>query len=626
MRTRSKSITLAENFDPSNPDNKALDLPKIRASLVDASTSGTIKRSHSINTASTTTTKRKSIFSSLFGGSTNKSTSPSKKLAVDTKSNFTTHSFSGTKHSPEIHNAPVTPSEDSRSICSVSSSDNSIIHTPSVNKELQLHHVSSRTVVKEPVSYEDKLKAVGTKRVAFKVQTFTIDPPQQIPGRNPRKGVKLLPYELATTINIDEGIASGSTEKPVSQASQQATDISETKEYRLLLEHHTTQLKESMAHQQSSYFRAKKLEQELHKLDAAPSVSSNPINHLLGSGPSRSSSFSKSHVSALAETINKVLPVPHQQALWLAKQSNFDQLTDPLEKRPPGLIRQASEENIIIDMPIHRHHSFVDELPTHTHLNASISGEDVEDQQGSVHSDSSPSSPSSLTIVDKNLSLDKVYTRCCHLREILPIPITLKQLKNKKNPLQILKFLNPKPTLVDILSFTDFIQCIDLKMLVFDNVILSNRMVTIIFKSVAKLMLKNQLEKLSLRNVTINKENWSLLCKIISLAGNSLQSIDVSQTKLRKELQDDKSYLRAQMDWDMFWYVIEQRKERILRAKKPEALYHEFNLIYFNSVTPGAKYSLLPPPPEEKEKEKEKMRELKRLLKEQQLKDKDTTS
>ena len=667
MRTRSKSITLAENNlkkttsvnIPSNtPTNKSdedvLDLPKIRSSVVNSSTSGAITRSHSINTASTTTPKRRSIFSSIFGGSSNKTTSAStkKKLVVDTKEKEITKTKTPIATTPtaktQFNSKTNNTNEDAQTIYSVSSiassvsssSDNSIVQTPVANKieqpkdfkkivqQQQMNPKPKESNQPEkPLTYDDILKNINTKRVAFKVQTFTIDPPQQIPGRNPRKGLKLLPYELSTSINIDEGIASGNNEKPTTHS--QPTDFTQTKDYRILVDQHSSQLKESMAHQQSSYFRARKLEQELEKLDSPSSPTTgatNPIRELLGTSTKTSSPL-KSPVSSLAESIQRVLPIPQQQQQQnnsLANQKNLEHLTDPFERRPNGPIRQASEENIIIDMPIHRHHSFVDELPTHSGLSNSIGNDDLEDGQNSGNSaDSLPSSPSSLRTVDKNVSLDKIYTRCCHLREILPIPITLKQLKNKKNPLQVLKFLNPKPTLVDILSFTDFIQCIDLKTLVFDNVSLTDRMVTIIFKAVAKLMLKNQLEKLCLKNVIINKENWKLLCKIITLSGNAFQTLDVSQTKLRKELQDSKDYLRSEMDWDLFWYVIDKRKERILKINKPEIPYHEFNLIYFNSVTPGAKYSLPPPPPEEKEKEKEKMRELKRLLKEQQQKEKE---
>ncbi|CAI4353373.1 AIF_collapsed_G0010710.mRNA.1.CDS.1 [Saccharomyces cerevisiae] len=50
------------------------------------------------------------------------------------------------------------------------------------------------------------------------------------------------------------------------------------------------------------------------------------------------------------------------------------------------------------------------------------------------------------SIENNEVTLDVIYTRCCHLREILPIPSTLRQVKDKTAPLQILKFLNPKPT------------------------------------------------------------------------------------------------------------------------------------------------------------------------------------
>lgn len=618
MRNRSRSITLADHnisdtlkslkqsdnpIIPNNNDDKVLNLPKIRKADIKDATSGSIQRSHSINTASQTTSKRKSIFASIFGSNHTKSNSK-KKLIVDTSRSNETSGL----NTPTSAVMDKGFSEDALSIYSSISDQSQVHHNTKTDQKEKINEVGSA------LNFDDKLNTVDIKRVAFKVQTFTIDPPQQIPGRNPRKGAKLLPYELTSNINIDEGIASGSNEKAHAPPQQ---DITQTKDYRIIVDQYNNQIKESMHHQQSSYIRAKKLEQELEKSETGSTLP-NPIKELISNNKNASpgsSSGLKSPVSALAESIQKVLPVPQQPTPNYLKQKHLEQFMDPLEKRPEEPIRQASEENIIIDMPIHKHHSFVDELPTHSNLGGDVvNAGDLDDRQ---NSNSDSSSNSSITKCDKNVSLDKIYTRCCHLREIMPIPITLKQLKNKKSPLQLLKFLNPKPTLVDILSFTDFIQCIDLKVLVFDNVSLNDSMVTIIFKAVAKLMIKNQLEKLSLKNVIINKENWLLLCKIITLSGNAFQCIDLSQTKVRKDLQDNKNYLRAEMDWDLFWYVIEKKKI------KENSHSTDFQLIYFNSVTPGAKYSLPPPPPEEKEKEKEKMRELKRLLKEQQAKEKD---
>lgn len=108
---------------------------------------------------------------------------------------------------------------------------------------------------------------------------------------------------------------------------------------------------------------------------------------------------------------------------------------------------------------------------------------------------------------DSDLTLDMIYTRCCHLREILPIPSTLRQVKNKTAPLQTLKFLNPRPTLIDILSFCDFIAIVPIHTVVFDNVSLTPEMFKIVISS---LVASSTLEKLSLRNVVIDLEGWKL--------------------------------------------------------------------------------------------------------------------
>lgn len=107
-------------------------------------------------------------------------------------------------------------------------------------------------------------------------------------------------------------------------------------------------------------------------------------------------------------------------------------------------------------------------------------------------------------------TLDVAYTRCCHLREILPIPSTLRQVKGKTAPLQTLKFLNPKPTLVDILSFCDFIAITPIHNIIFDNVSLTHDMFKIV---ICSLVTSPVVEKLGLRNVVINEQSWKLLCK-----------------------------------------------------------------------------------------------------------------
>lgn len=146
----------------------------------------------------------------------------------------------------------------------------------------------------------------------------------------------------------------------------------------------------------------------------------------------------------------------------------------------------------------------------------------------------------------KNLTLEQIYTRCCHLREILPIPATLKQLKNKTKPLQVLKLLNPKPTLIDILSFSDFIAIIPISTIIFDNVTMTTEMLKNILGSIVN---NKFLEKLSLRNVPIDNEGWGYLCKFLS-QNKSIKKLDISQQRIKPDL--NKSFIRSSLNWNLF--------------------------------------------------------------------------
>lgn len=177
----------------------------------------------------------------------------------------------------------------------------------------------------------------------------------------------------------------------------------------------------------------------------------------------------------------------------------------------PSQVEQLFE----IDKPLHLHeHHFADE----------VSGEDA----------------------NKELSLETVYTRCCHLREILPIPATLKQLKNKTRPLQVLKLLNPKPTLIDVLSFSDFIAITPINTVIFDNVTMSTEMLK---HFLSALVNNKHLEKLSFRNVAIDENGWLYLCEFLSRT-STVKKLDISQQKV-KHLTKQTSF-RSAMNWDLF--------------------------------------------------------------------------
>ncbi|VEU23740.1 DEKNAAC104840 [Brettanomyces naardenensis] len=124
------------------------------------------------------------------------------------------------------------------------------------------------------------------------------------------------------------------------------------------------------------------------------------------------------------------------------------------------------------------------------------------------------------------LKIDELYTRCCHLREILPIPATLKQIpKGSTDPIPILRLRNPKPSMIEILSFTDFIRIAPIICLSLDGVSLTHEMFRLVLSS---LLYKRYLEKLSLRNTPIDAEGWKMLCWFLSM-NKALKRLDVTQ-------------------------------------------------------------------------------------------------
>ncbi|ANB11155.1 protein phosphatase regulator GIP3 [Sugiyamaella lignohabitans] len=144
----------------------------------------------------------------------------------------------------------------------------------------------------------------------------------------------------------------------------------------------------------------------------------------------------------------------------------------------------------------------------------------------------------------KELTLETIYTRCCHLREILPIAATLKQIKDRKPPLEVIKMMNPRPTLIEILSLSDFLSVVPVRMLIFDNVSLSTEMFRIILSSVVT---SDHLERLSLRNLILDDKGWKLFCAFFS-ENSSLVKLDLSIEKVNSKQPSDRSLL----DWDLF--------------------------------------------------------------------------
>lgn len=177
------------------------------------------------------------------------------------------------------------------------------------------------------------------------------------------------------------------------------------------------------------------------------------------------------------------------------------------------------------------------------------------------------------TVPVKKMALDLMYTRCCHLREILPIPAIAKQIpKGSMAPLPLLQLRNPTPTMIEIQTFADFIRIAPIICISLDGVTLSLEQFKILLSAMCA---KKQLEKLSLRNTPIDLEGWSLLCWFLS-RNKVINKLDITQCpplsvnvlkkkkkKTEKKPEDEATVRmtsnkenRSDMDWALFTATI----------------------------------------------------------------------
>lgn len=213
---------------------------------------------------------------------------------------------------------------------------------------------------------------------------------------------------------------------------------------------------------------------------------------------------------------------------WKKSKEDDTEEVDPAQDLSLNL---SAANKLGIDKPLHAHENYFDE----------------EQELGSS------ASTSITNDADPELNLEQLYARCCHLREILPIPATLRQLKGKSKPVEVLKLLNPKPTLIDVLSFSDFISLVPIYSLIFDNVTLTTEMLRHLLGSLVK---SKALEKLSLKNVPMDESGWELLCFFIR-ENRSVKKLDISQQKIKPEVKSN--CVRSSMNWQLFIHSLAAR-------------------------------------------------------------------
>lgn len=316
------------------------------------------------------------------------------------------------------------------------------------SKHHHSHHDQGQSRDKESI---EKLNKIDLKRVSFALDKFHHEPPQQLPSRKPKMGDIVVPEDMISEEpKISVGITTTSDNKASSAPKRKYSKDSQ--EYKMVLENYKRLLKESERQQLEAHRVAERI-----------------ANEVTGYRIRSSSLFEAAHNAV----VNKVLsPSSPTEASVIDSD--------------PTVALDSRVAELTIDKPIHAHETFFE-------------------TEGYDSSTSQVNSNPDLHQHHHELPLDVVYTRCCHLREILPIPSTLRQVKGKTAPLQTLKFLNPKPTLIDILSFCDFISITPIQVVVFDNVALNSDMIQIVLSS---LINSKSIEKLGIRNVVLSSKDW----------------------------------------------------------------------------------------------------------------------
>ncbi len=394
----------------------------------------------------------------------------------------------------------------------------------------------------EDMDMADKtLKLVPFKRVTFAIQELPDEPQQQIPSRHPKKGRVLTPEDIAgVPLRISEGISMGAGGAGASAGAGDAGDAAGASASASAQQ----QLKVARERRRIAEMEAKKHAAQAHQtaLRLAKEVAKYRKQRMDG----------KKGILMRRDASSSVAENGAALALPAARAEGFRRADEP--ESP------FDSDTLGIDTPLHHHVDYF-----------TVVEDGAEEKAAGKPRDPDGTAP----------SLEKLYARCCHLREILPIPVTLRQLKGKTKPLKVLKMLNPRPTPIDLLSFSDFLAIAPVQNVVFDNVILTTKMLESVLVSLAR---AQALEKLSLRNVAIDAAGWKYLCKFLTVNG-ALRKLDISQHRIPSRLLEAGStasaggagsgasasaadaesaevlrrYSRSSMDWSLFTECLRRR-------------------------------------------------------------------
>lgn len=153
----------------------------------------------------------------------------------------------------------------------------------------------------------------------------------------------------------------------------------------------------------------------------------------------------------------------------------------------------------------------------------------------------------------KHTGLAELYAKCCHLREIMPIQATMAQIEGHETALPSLQLTNHRPTLIDVLSFADFIAIAPISTIILYNFDGTEEMFRNIVLAVAR---STTLRKLCLSGANLTPNNLKVLCAFL-LASKSIRKLDISivrdsEGNMPVNFKQMPFFPREQLDWRLF--------------------------------------------------------------------------
>lgn len=363
------------------------------------------------------------------------------------------------------------------------------------------------------------------KHVAFASNTYFNDPPQQICSKNPRKGE----VEVKSNGSVIIHRLTPQERRKILKESSCGIVVGGSGQLKLLVPDDEIDQNVDL----------KKAEEQIPNKKQDEEVAEKPATE---ETDPQLRSIKLAAAEAAAEARAKATP----NELSRTTTNNEEEV---------GVSRTAS--HLTIDKPMVSRRSS-NNLSSANSLNSLISH--VSEMSDNKNLDEEPVFP------PPNLKIphDVVYTRCCHLREILPIPATLKQLKaGSTDPIPLLQLRNPRPSMVEVLSFSDFISVAPILCISLDGVHLTVEMLKVILSS---LLVKPGFEKLSLRNTPLDEKGWKVLSYFISKC-KSISALDLTmvpnvKTNVQKPSKSSLKNVIPRMESrmedrsDMNWHIL----------------------------------------------------------------------